>query len=192
MAVATAASKLKRDLFGDDFRPGKTVARVLFQRIGEAEAALTRDPSLRKSLEGMVPAVMVEEMLVSYRQLGDQLMRRGRGDRPARSVDLRIIGTALRQRMTEYVVNVLATVNASDPETVARAQNLLDPLTELRAELVTRRSRRAKEVEAAPGASSEASGAEEEIEAADEAEEIETDAPLEEEEVETPADPAPS
>ncbi len=160
VAVAEAATKLKTGLFGQSFRPGATSARALFQRIGEVEVAFTRDASLRPTLERFVPAIMIDEMLAARQQLGVSLMRRGE-EQVERTVDLRIISTAIRQRMSEYVVNVLATVNVSQPETVARAEGLLEPLMELRTEMAERRVRM-KKLKKAKG-KPEATQAEEEV-----------------------------
>ncbi len=142
--VAATAAKLRTGIFGEDFRPGTYKSRPLYQRMCEVEGALTRNPWLREALEGAVPAAMVEEMLVAHRELGEQVRRRGDEAGMDPGVDLVSITTAVRQRMGEYVVNVLATVDIGQQETVARALRLLRPLTELRTELTKERSIRAR------------------------------------------------
>ncbi len=143
-AVAETAARLRTEVFGDDFRPGTYKSRPLYQRMCEVEAALLRNPALRQALEGVVPAAVVEAMLVAHRELGEHVRRRGALAEADPAVDLGDIATHLRQRVGQYVVNVLATADPEQPETVARALRLLAPLTELRAELTKERSLRAR------------------------------------------------
>lgn len=140
---STTAATLKERTFGVDFVPGQLSTRTLYLRLGEVEAMARDDAAFREELEGHVPKTLLAELFAARRAVGERWEVK-----PGEPViDLRPVTEYVRQRMTEYVVSVLGTVNGHDPETVGRAKLALLPLTEFRAEQSAKRGRRADKVE---------------------------------------------
>lgn len=160
---STTAATLKERTFGIAFVPGQLSTRTLYQRLGEVEVMVRDDPAFREALEAHVPKTLLAELFAARRAVGERWEVK-----PAEPIiDLRPVTVFVRQRMTEYVVSVLGTVDGHDPETVGRAKLALLPLTEFRAEQSARRTRRAGRVE------------EEEVEVEDaEVEDVDDEAPV--------------
>jgi hypothetical protein len=148
--ISTVAKAVKAETFGSDFIAEQLTSRALYLRLREVEAMLNDNADLRERFEGLVPKLMLADL---FRGVAEQSSRWD--DKNAKEVRRPLVGLPsiadfIRLRTTEFVVNVLATALSEDQEAVARSRHILEPLTELRAELAAKRTRRAaKKAEAA-------------------------------------------
>jgi hypothetical protein len=144
--LAAEARQLQLDAFEAGFDPARTPSHALVLKVEALRERLEAAPMLRTRLERYVGATTLVRLFEASSQYGDAMMEEEEwktGQAPA--LNLRAVGAQLRQRMAEYVANVLATVNADDPLTMARAKKALRAVETVRGQLAMRRSRRARE-----------------------------------------------
>lgn len=170
--VAEEAAQLRVRVFGNGFDPMKLDSRTLLLTLQEVEGELRDKPELRAELEQCVPPKQLARLFKEAKSFG----ARWRAEKEAKAppLNLQALKGHLRQRTAEYVANVLGSVNASEPASVAAVNAALLPLTELRAELAVQRARVARKKKAkaseAEFEEEEEPGLEEDAEEADEAE----------------------
>ncbi len=166
------AASIRTEVFGAGLQPTKLNARNLLLRVEQVQHKLVSQPLLRERFEAYVPAKMIDRLFEEAAALGARWGARTEAEaKVAPAFSTVALKQLLRQRMGEFISNVLATVDMDDPSTVARATKVLEPLVELRDEVALRRVRAAR-----------TSKAEAEVEPEEEAE------PEEEEEVEVDAE----
>lgn len=179
--VAAAAAALKVEVFGAGLDAVRMDGRNLVLRLEGIGTRLDQQPGLRERLEECVPRDHLDELFEEAARYGARWGEETKAQaEKAPALDLRILRDHLRQRAGEYVANVLATVNADEPATVARATKALEPLVELREDLSSRRARRARKQDVA-----------EETETDDEELDLEP-VDVEEEDEAVPTQPAPT
>lgn len=139
--IAEDATRLQATVFGAELDPVRMDARTLILKVDGMGMRLAQEPDLRKRLEACVPKTQLDRLFAEAQQWGKETPADAE---KVPALDLRTLRAHLRQRMAEYVTNVLATVNGDDPGTTARATKALMPLTELREDVRLRYARRAR------------------------------------------------
>ncbi len=143
-SIAEEAKRLEVEVFGGKLDAMRMGVRTLRVRIRAMKGRLDEQPGLRERLEACVPKAQLDSLFAE----SDRWGKEGEAEAgKALPLDLRVLRAHLRQRIAEYVINVLATVRGDDPATTARASKALAPVVELREELRMRQVRRGRGVD---------------------------------------------
>lgn len=135
-AVAPAAADLQRRLFPVEEQFRHMAGHTLWQVVAQKRRTLEEDAELSAALEVFVPDPVMVELFAANDALGEALPRaQGEVKVP---IDLKLIGEHLHRRLVRYAAAVIATADPADAPAVKRAQQALQPMEELRAELRAR------------------------------------------------------
>ncbi len=139
--IAEEGKRVETEVLGGKVDAMRMGARALRVWIRAMKDRLDDQPGLREKLEVCVPKMQIDRLFAESERWGKE----GESEAAkALPLDLRVLRAHLRQRTSEYVMNVLATVRGDDPATSARASKALAPVVELREELRVRQARRAR------------------------------------------------
>ncbi len=138
--VAARASDILARAFGEGLVIGRMRPREAWMELETVRSRLVAQPALRKGLEDLVQAEVVEAMLAAHQALGDALGVT-RDHKPKSTVDGRRVIALLVQSIEQYVLCVAASATPGDAAKVARAEAALRPILTVREE-ARRRLRR--------------------------------------------------